>query len=143
MVKEIDGSRLWQGRKILVCITAQENSKRLIQEGATLADAEDGELHILHVEKGNTIFQNTNAPLLLQELFRYATDKGGMVHVYCDDNVPESIAAFISREGITHLVLGEPPKEFLQRNGADCQLQRILEGLPRRVHVTVVSRMEG
>ncbi len=42
--------------KVLVCITIQKNSKRLIRKGAEIANNIGGELHILHVEKRNEYF---------------------------------------------------------------------------------------
>ena len=42
-------------QKILACITIQQNSRRLIKKGAELAEQLGGELHILHVEQGNSI----------------------------------------------------------------------------------------
>ncbi|MPM49129.1 hypothetical protein SDC9_95857 [bioreactor metagenome] len=46
--------------RILVCITAQCNSKRLINEGAKVADQVNGELHIIHVQRGDSIFNNAD-----------------------------------------------------------------------------------
>ena len=53
-------------QKILVCITIQQNSKRLIKKGAELASQVEGELHILHVEHGSSILSQSDAGELLQ-----------------------------------------------------------------------------
>lgn len=144
MVKEIGRTPSDCGEKVLVCITAQSNSRRLICIAAKTADEVNGELHVLHVEKGNNIFQNENSPKLLEELFAFATEQGGMVHVYCDDNIPQSIADFIAREKITRLVLGEPPKEFAKGAGKNSrnELTHILAAMPQRVEVLIVKREE-
>ena len=57
--------------KVLVCITIQQNSKRLIQKGFELAQSVDGELHVLHIRKGETIFDTPNSTSLFEELFVY------------------------------------------------------------------------
>ncbi len=141
MVKEIDMDNTEFTQKVLVCITAQSNSKRLINKGAQIADIANAELHILNVQKGNTIFNNEETPKLLQQLFLYGSEKGGMVHAFCDDNIPESIAAFIKKEKITKLVLGEPPVS----KHAVCsenQFHRIMENIPGEVEIIIVKREE-
>ena len=50
--------------KILVCITIQENSKRLMKKGYDLAKSSGGELHILHIRHGETIFEMLVASFL-------------------------------------------------------------------------------
>ncbi len=127
--------------KVLVCITAQSNSRRLIDEGAGLCEASGGELHILHVQKGHNIFENEDTPRLLSELFEYGSTRGGMIHAICSEDVPESIGRFIADTHITRLVLGAPPEglpERLRREGS--QLAQIVGRLPRPVEVTVVGR---
>lgn len=102
-------------QKILTCITVQQNSRRLIKKGAELATQVGGELHILHVEQGNSILSKNDAGELLQELFDYASELGGEVHVVCDDNVPDRIVNFIKENNITELVLGETMRNKIHR----------------------------
>jgi len=102
-------------QKILVCITIQQNSKRLIKKGAELASQVEGELHILHVEHGSSILSQSDAGELLQELFDYASELGGEVHVVCDDHVPERIVEFIKENEINQLVLGETMRNKIHR----------------------------
>jgi K+-sensing histidine kinase KdpD len=102
-------------QKVLVCITIQQNSKRLIKKGAELASQVGGELHILHVEHGNNILTQSDAGELLQELFDYASELGGEVHVVCDEHVPERIVEFIKENQINQLVLGETMRNKIHR----------------------------
>lgn len=127
--------------KVLVCITAQSNSRRLIDKGAEVCDECGGELHILHVQKGDNIFDNEDTPRLLSELFEYGSVQGGMIHALCGEDVPACIGAFIAEQEITRLVLGAPPANLparLQKQGN--QLSKILDKLPRPVAVTVLDR---
>ncbi|WP_058485569.1 universal stress protein [Defluviitalea phaphyphila] len=102
-------------QKILVCITIQQNSRRLIKKGAELANRVGGELHILHVEHGNSILSKNDSAQLFEELFDYASELGGEVHVVCDDKVPERIVKFIKDMNITQLVLGETMRSKIHR----------------------------
>jgi len=95
--------------KILVCITPQSNSTRLIDNGASLAAAQSGELHILHIERGDSLFQTDNSSKLLQQLFEYGSERGGITHGLCGTNISELIINFILTEQITSVVFGEPP----------------------------------
>ena len=97
---------------ILVCITAQTNSKRLIDRGAGLAEQRNGKLHILHVQKGDNIFFNEDAPRLLQELYAYGCEHGGEIHALCGDDVGNIIIDFIEKMKINCIVLGEKPKDL-------------------------------
>jgi len=95
-----------QARKVLVCITAQSNSKRLIQYGYDVAKSLNGELHVLHVVKGNNIFISDDSSRLLQNLFEYGSARNAVVHALCGDNVTETINKFVKSYKITDLVLG-------------------------------------
>ena len=96
--------------KILVGITVQNNSRRLIEKGSELANAKNGQMHILHIQKGDNIFVEANAPELLQELYQYGSELGGETHAICGENICDSIIRFIKNIGITHMILGERSK---------------------------------
>lgn len=93
--------------KVLVCITIQRNSKRLIEKGAKIARELDAQLHILHVEKGMSIFQNPEAATLLEALFKYGRELGGEVHFVSDQDIAQKIVGLIRDMDVTTVVLGE------------------------------------
>ncbi len=99
-----------RAEKVLVCITVQANSKRLIKKGAEIAKKKQGQLHILHVQKGNNIFVNLDASELLQQLYEYASELGGETHAICGEDVCETIVNFARDIGITTIVLGQRPE---------------------------------
>ena len=101
--------------KVLVCITIQKNSKRLIRKGAEIANEINGELHILHVEKGMSIFKNEESIELLEELFEYGKLLGGEVHFLSGKDVPSKIVEFLKSMQITRLVLGQTMRSKLRR----------------------------
>ena len=93
--------------KILVCITAQSNSTRLIDKGNETAKEHGGELIVLYVEKGDNVFATEESPRILQELYSYAARLGGVVTGLCGDDVFLIIKKFIADNQITHVVFGE------------------------------------
>lgn len=95
--------------KVLVCITPQSNSRRLINKGYEVSKGLNGELHILHVEEGNSLFKSEETARLLQTLFDYGSQLGGYVHALCDDNIPGTIKIFALEKEITKIVVGERP----------------------------------
>ncbi len=92
--------------KVLVCITIQENSRRLISEGFNIAEKLNAPLNILHVRKGETIFDHPESSALLEDLFGYGSELGGEVHFLCSSDIIQTIREFIIENKITHLVLG-------------------------------------
>jgi len=93
--------------KVLVCITIQGSSRRLIEKGSKIARENNAQLHILHVEKGMSIFQNPDAATLLEDLFKYGKELGGEVHFVSDQDVAGRIISFIRDMEVTRVVLGE------------------------------------
>lgn len=99
--------------KILVGITIQENSRRLIDEGSRLSKSLGGSFHMLHIRQGNTIFDRPESSALLEDLFAYGGYLGGEVHFICGDCISEVLIHFIKENHITHLLIGETPTEVL------------------------------
>ena len=132
--------------KILVGITIQENSRRLISEGFNLSKSIDAPLHILHIRKGETIFDRPESSELLSDLFAYGGELGGEVHFLCSNNIPETITTFIKENDITHLVIGEAPNGSSLEAGSSVydklkeQLGDIeLVVLPREASISKIS----
>ncbi len=131
--------------KIVVCITPQSNSRRLIDKGAQIARECGGQLHILHVQKGDNIFHNQETLRWLQQLFVYGNEMGGMVHALCDEDIPRCIARFTKEEKITKVVMGEMPpkvKRETVKNKRETFFERILDALPKDAEVIIVKREE-
>lgn len=142
MRAEISGNKEENIEKVLVCITAQSNSHRLIDRAADEADELGAELHVLHVLKGSSVFNNEETARLLEQLFAYAGEKGGMIHSYCEENISGNISDFVNNEKISCVVLGEPPAPPPKRakKANKGYFQRIVDSLPKGVRVVVVKR---
>lgn len=126
--------------KILVGITVQANSKRLIEKGAEIANQKQGQLHILHVQKGNNIFVNSNSSELLQKLYQYASELGGETHAICGDDICEAIINFAKDMEITTMVLGERPKHIKVDSENDI-ISKIKLSIPE-IEIVILERKE-
>ncbi|MDA3845101.1 MAG: universal stress protein [Vallitaleaceae bacterium] len=104
-----------KNEKVLVCITIQENSIRLIDKAVQLTQQNNCELHIVHIESGTSIFSNPQAIALLEDLFTYGKEQGGQVHFICDEDIPVRIVDFIEEMGITRVILGESMRSKIQQ----------------------------
>ncbi len=139
MSQELDPLASKKTEKILVCITVQSSSRRLIKKAYEITRLSGGDLHILHVQKGSNIFLHPDTTQLLQELFQYGSELGGVVHMICDDQVPERIARFISEMDITQVVLGETMRSKLQRLVVE-DIQGTIESAIPEVEVMILQR---
>jgi K+-sensing histidine kinase KdpD len=105
-------------KKVLVCVTAQKNSKRLIDKGREIAVDKRAQLHILNVVIGKNMFTTESETELIQLLFNYASEFGGVVHALCGEDVYEIIKSFIKEEMVTNIVVGAPPREIREKGGS-------------------------
>ncbi len=126
--------------KVLVGITAQTNSKRLIDKGTEVSKEKNAELHILHVQKGDNIFFNEDAPKLLQRLYQYGSEHGGQIHALCGEDVGQVIIDFIKENEITCIVVGERPKDIVIPKENDL-LEKIKE-IAESIEIVVLKREE-
>ena len=141
-----EGSRFNNGQeeRILVCITAQENSKRLISRAADIAELCGGELHIIHVQNKDSVFGKESDMELLQKLFVYGSEKGGMVHFCCYENIDECIGRLTKDMGITKIMFGQPSEgAMLSKEMVLEKLNQVLKYVPKSVEVIAVPRQDG
>ncbi len=127
-------------RKVLVCITLQENSKKLIDEGHYLAQNLGADFHILHISEGTTIFENEESSKLFQELFRYGASLGGEVHFLCSMHVTDTIASFIKENVITDLVVGEAPNNTEEKRNVYNRLRDRLQQELQALNIITLKR---
>jgi len=126
--------------KILVCITPQSNSRRLIYCGYERARDSNGYLAILNVERGQSICTKPESAEILQQLFDYAAECGATVHALCSNDVAETIIKFIRNERITHLILGEHSREYSGEGSS--VITQISERLPH-IGIEVLPREDN
>ena len=123
--------------KILVGITIQENSRRLIDEGSRLSKTLNAPLHILHIRQGDTIFDHPESSELLEDLFAYGGYLGGEVHFICGDSIPSLLVNFIKENHITHLLIGEAPSTVSNKQSS---VYDSLSNQLKDVEIVVIER---
>jgi len=111
---------------VLVCITPQSNGKRLIDKGAQVVD--NDKLHILHMQRGDSIFLSEDSGSVLEELFDYGKAKGGSVHFISGDHFLTELRAFAVNNGIGHFVMGEPPLHIMSKEKLEKAIREYVPG---------------
>jgi len=108
---------------------------RLIDKGHEISLHISAELHILHVEQCNSIFYTDESAQMLDNLFRYGSERDGVVHAVCSQDPFAAIQRFIREEVVTDVVLGESPDTG---SGFSARLRREMPYL--RLHVMEKSQ---
>lgn len=93
--------------RILICVTPQKNSFRLIKKGSSFAKEFEAELFVIYVQKNLDLSQDSKTAKLLDELYDLTTEENGTMHVEVSADIPGTIARFIKENSITHVLLGE------------------------------------
>ena len=93
--------------RILVCVTPQKNSFRLIKKGSSFAKEFEAELFVIYVQRNLDLSTDSMTAKLLDELYDLTTEENGTMHVEVDADIPGTIARFIKENSITHVLLGE------------------------------------
>ncbi|MDO4380667.1 MAG: hypothetical protein Q4D20_07325 [Clostridia bacterium] len=92
---------------VLVCVTPQESSKKLIEAGRILAEKNDAELQVITVLPLNGETQK-DCPKMLDALFQTVRDSKGEMAVYFSDDPAFTIAAHMAKTKPIVLVVGFP-----------------------------------
>jgi K+-sensing histidine kinase KdpD len=124
---------------VLVCITPQSNSRRLIDRGAEIVGT--GTLHILHMQRGDDIFVNENTGLMLEELFNYGKTKDGVIHFISGNNFINELENFTKENDIDHIVLGEPPRDTITGDELKSRIHIQIPDMPISIVPLLVTDM--
>lgn len=93
---------------VLVCVTGQQSSQRLIHRGAELAQQYGGELLVLSVSgSGFNLLTNPEVSQSLNDLYRLSGEVGAEMTMLHDSDAHHAICDFVKKRGVTRLVLGE------------------------------------
>ena len=111
---------------VLVCITPQSNGKRLIDKGAQVVD--NDKLHILYMQRGDSVFLSEESASMLEELFDYGKSKGGSVHFISGNHFYSELQKFAEENNIGHFVVGEPPHNSISKEKLEESIQEYIPG---------------
>lgn len=90
--------------KILVLITAQEQSKHFITLGYDVAKETEGDLYILHIADTNDT-ENTNKMEQMQILAEYVCSLGGQFCFLWDFDIKNAVKKFVQQNHITKILV--------------------------------------
>lgn len=97
-------------KNIMVCVTQQKTSERLILKGHQLIDSKDDQLFVIHVVNQKEKFlQHSNDGEALEYLFGVSKNVGADLTVLRSKNVLKTMIDFSKENNITHIVIGNSP----------------------------------
>lgn len=93
---------------VLVCVTGQQSSQRLIYRGAEAARRRNAALLVLSVSgSGVNLLSNPDVSHALNDLYRLSGEVGAEMTMLHHTDAHRAICDFAKERGVTHLVLGE------------------------------------
>lgn len=94
-------------RTVLVCVTAQESSERLVKAGKAIADRNKAKLEVVSVLP---MMNNDNRvnPQVLEKLYRLSQSQGGATALYFSDDPTLTVSAHIAKRKPLTIAVGFP-----------------------------------
>jgi len=123
--------------RIAVCISSNPAAQYLIARGARMAQAMDGELHVVYVDLG----QDTSAKnqKTLEANIQFAENVGASIEKVKGNSVAEVVADFVRRKHITQVVFGRSATTGVKRYFYLSAIHRFLRDAPP-VDVHIVTQ---
>ncbi len=97
-------------KTILVCVTPQESSRRLVEAGQHLAKTQGCDLEVICVLPVQ-FNGNAKEPQALEQVFRFAQQAGGSMAIYFNDDPALTVAAHIAVRKPLSIVTGFPGED--------------------------------
>ena len=111
---------------VLVCVTGQQSSQRLVHRGAQIAREHDAQLLVLSVSgSGVNLLSNPEVSQALNDLYRLSGEVGAEMTMLHHHDAHRAICDFVKERGVTRLVLGEG------RPGQSSFITNLMRSLPR------------
>lgn len=93
---------------VLVCVTGQQSSQRLIHRGAEIAARLQAPLLVLSVSgSGVNLLSNPEVSQALNDLYRLSVEVGAEMTMLHHHDAHRAICGFVQERGVSHLVLGQ------------------------------------
>lgn len=94
------------GPNVLVCVTDQPSSERIIRAGASIAKDSGLALNVVTVLPKGFVSEKTSA--ILQSLYDTANSLGAEMYFYFNSEPALTIAVHAKKKGSVHIVSGKP-----------------------------------
>ena len=124
--------------RVLVCVSTQADSSRLLRRGARIANYMKAKLYAVFVDHPDR-FLTKDESLYLEMCEHYCKEVGGEFLRVKGDNVPEAIAEVARKNLVTQVVLGQSQKSrwrLLLRSSTVQQLMRHLKAVDLHIIAT-------
>jgi K+-sensing histidine kinase KdpD len=107
-------------KNVMVCVTQQKHCDRLIQYGHEFLGSQKGELFIIHVAHYKIKFLgNSEEGEALEYLYEKALEYDANLTVVRSNDVLETLADLVSKNKITHVIVGESGESESSSNVVD------------------------
>lgn len=111
---------------VLVCVTGQQSSQRLIHRGAEIAGEYGAALLVLSVSgSGVNLLSNPEVSQALNDLYRLSGQVGAEMTMLHHHDAHRAICDFVRERGVTRLVLGQ------NRPGESSFITNLMRALPQ------------
>jgi len=123
--------------RIAVCISSNPAAQHLIARGARMAQALDGELYVIYVDRGQD--DNERNQKTLQANVQFAENVGATVIRVKGKTVAEAVAEVVHEKHLTHVVFGRSATTGWKRYLYISAIHRFLRDAPA-VDVHIVTQ---
>ena len=123
--------------RIAVCVSSNPAAQYLIARGARMAQAMDGELHVVYVDLGQDTSEKNQKTL--EANIQFAENVGASVDKVKGNSVAEVVADFVRRKHITQVVFGRSATTGVKRYFYLSAIHRFLRDAPP-VDVHIVTQ---
>lgn len=99
-------------KNIMVCVTKQKTSERLILKGQELIEYKNDNLYVIHVVNERARFlEHDDEGEALEYLFQVSKNVGANLTVLRSKNILRAMIDFAKNNQITHIVIGATPDD--------------------------------
>jgi two-component system, OmpR family, sensor histidine kinase KdpD len=123
--------------RIAVCISSNPAAQHLVARGARMAQALDGELYVIYVDRGQD--ENERNQKTLQANIQFAENVGATVVRVKGKTVAEAVAEVVHDKHLTHVVFGRSATTGWKRYLYISAIHRFLRDAPA-VDVHIVTQ---
>jgi two-component system sensor histidine kinase KdpD len=123
--------------RIAVCISSNPAAQNLVARGARMAQALDGELYVIYVDRGQD--DNERNQKTLQANVQFAENVGATVIRVKGKTVAEAVAEVVHEKHLTHVVFGRSATTGWKRYLYISAIHRFLRDAPA-VDVHIVTQ---
>jgi two-component system sensor histidine kinase KdpD len=135
--KQESRRNLGVGERIAVCISSNPAAQHLVARGARMAQALDGELYVIYVDRGQD--ENERNQKTLQANIQFAENVGASVVRVKGKTVAEAVAEVVHEKHLTHVVFGRSATTGWKRYLYISAIHRVLRDAPA-VDVHIVTQ---